>query len=196
MNRIIAIEGISGSGKSTLINDIMHFDNSWKLVNELFEEFNPLKDFPKFETKTKAAIKTNEWFLNQEIERCKLAKIYSNKNNVVADRWFYSVLAVSYARAKINNTQDQESLYISINKKINDGVLYTPEIYILSVPLDVALERLNKRYNNDKDLLNKLGMTQENLKHQNDFYNKLVTDLSFKYLDGTKDIYSLVKNII
>jgi len=196
MNRIITIEGISGAGKSTLIDALINKNDSWRLVNELSSDFDALIDFPEFETETDAAIKANNWFLDREIERCKVANKYSKQYNVVADRWFYSILAVSYAREKIHGTRDKEQLYASIAEKLNHGSIFIPEVYILTVPVKVSLDRLNKRYNNDSSFLKKLNMVDYYLKHQNDFYQQIAQDFSFTLLDGIQDTSLLVNKLL
>lgn len=184
MNKIIAFEGISGSGKSTLIKEFLKIP--FEYVPELSESYDPIAEFPKFSTLEEEAVLAERWFLDREIERCTLARNLSMHNSVVADRWYYSICSVAYARNKIFGTKDIPHLNREVKRLLDENSIFDPILVIVDVPVDLTLKRLHERYK-DWNLMRNLNMYPEFLEKQREYYLSLANDKKAILLSGEMD---------
>jgi len=167
---IVALEGISGSGKTTLANNLV--GHGFKRISELSERFDAQTDFPPFTIDTPSALITNEWFLRQECQRYQ--ETIGARTPIVFDRNYHSIAAVSYSRAALFGTNDQPALYQRINHLLLSGELSSAPTVFIELPVEIALQRLHIRHNNDKELLRNLRMTTEFLALQIEYYEKSI----------------------
>lgn len=182
---ICALEGISGAGKTTLAHALY----GYAVLPELPAAYGDGTGFPPFMTETAKALETNEWFLEREIERCRQAKACASP--VVADRWYHSILSVSYARHALFGTADGDALRARVDTLTDAGMLFTPPLVIIDVPVDVAMSRLSMRYGDDA-LMRRLNLYPAFLAKQQEFYRSIGATV----LDGTLPIEENVSRIV
>ena len=193
--KIIAVEGISGSGKTTIVEQLSK-RNGWQQLAELSDRYNPIEEFPAFSIINSEAIAANNWFLNKEVARCCQAREMLKHGNVIADRWYFSVFAVSYARNRIFGTDDGTQLDKEVEIYLNKGELFTPEVYIIDIPISIAEERIKTRYRGNETLIKQLNLERELLTEQRDYYINLARKNGYEVINGNSHIAIIIDYII
>jgi len=191
MKNIIAVEGIVGSGKSTLIAEITK--RGYQVIPELSTEIH--KQFPPFSIKTDEAITINKWFFQQEVRRCAEAMRLAQDSPVIADRWYHSIFAVSYARNILFGTKDTDSLASELKRLKEQGLIFTPNLIIIDVPLNLALERLERRYGS-AGLMERLKITSPHLLEKEQEYYRRLTEPIQIMVDGRLNAKGLADKVI
>tara|TARA_B100001564_G_scaffold358053_1_gene375752 strand:+ start:1720 stop:2346 length:627 start_codon:yes stop_codon:yes gene_type:complete len=135
-NKYIAIEGAIGVGKTTLAKTI---SNTMK-CQTLFEDYidNPfLKKF--YDDNQSNSFSTQIYFLLKRIEQSE--KINHADNTLVSDFYF----GKDELFAKLNLSELEFEMYISIRNKLN-FIPPTPDLIIyLQASTDILIERIKKR---------------------------------------------------
>jgi len=72
--------------------------------------------------------------------------------------------------------------------------LFIPDVYIIDIPLDIALKRLYNRYR-DTDRMRRLNLYTDFLREQKKYYLSLAKEKSFQILDGRENKVMLAKSI-
>jgi thymidylate kinase len=141
---IVAIEGISFAGKTTLTENLKR--HGFSRLYELADKFEHGRNFPAFPKNTADANASDQWFLQQEFQRCAEALALSHNAPVVADRSFISGLAWSYAREntyRIGNRTHQHKL---TRKYLGSGNLFVPWCILLRMGIDEYFSRKERDF--------------------------------------------------
>lgn len=129
MNRVVAFEGLNGAGKSYAIASFMRRYDCQRLY-ELAEHFRGGKDFPQFTTDHMQIQGSIDWFIGQEVIRCRSAVEMLKEKDVIADRWLMSVCAFSYARRHKYGTDERSYLHSRIRALSDDEMRYPWIVYV------------------------------------------------------------------
>lgn len=189
-NPVVALEGICGSGKTTICKEIS--SKGFQIVRELPTYYDKTQ-FPGFAVETAGAIEANRWFLGREVERCRDARIMSVRGGVVADRWYYSICGVSYARSKTYGTQDGSTLQSDIQTWTSMNLLFEPTLVVIDTNVDLALKRLQERREVTEGDFN---MNPDFMKWQYEYYLNLAQRERALLIDGKMSSGEAAKKIM
>lgn len=197
LDSIVVLEGISGAGKSTLSKRFL--DKNYTISLDLEYAYASRPEYPPFSIELSKAIAGNRWFLNKEVERCSAIMTLPSPRKVVAERWYYSILAFSQARSKLFGTQDGPQLEQDIRDSMKQKKLFDTTLIVLDVPVSEALSRLYKRYKGDLKLMDSLHLTRPFLSKEREYYLALAKDRGALLIDtrtSENDTFEKIMKIV
>lgn len=198
--RLIVIEGIDGAGKTTQANQIY---KELSKNNKVFLTKNPtdgeigllVRRVLSGEIRVPSIALQFLFSADRQVQQLDIIKRLKNGEIVLMDRYFWS--AIVYGATDISGYEFEESGDLLL---VTQGILsmyhqfLIPDLSIfLEVPINIALERINKK-NKKKEIYE----NEEKLNKIHKGYNWIVNKFKdeFTIIDGTKSENEITQEII
>ena len=178
---IYSIEGLGGVGKSTLACKLR--ESRIFVIDEISEVVPETKDVQQFTWNGDEAQRVNEWFLQKEVDRMKLAL---QQNPSILDRCVYSQIAYNFAKDRTYGTAQLPYLFHRLRQLEQEGHDLFPSMIYLSTSVENSIRAMLARAKNRE----RENIEGKNPAYRPDFFEAMKT--SYDHLAELLDTDALV----